>query len=126
MTDYPAETDALTHNRASSGASLLTLGGLAASFGLAACCALPLLLTTLGLGTAWLAGIATLAAPNRSLLLAVGALCLGGGAILLWRQQRHAASCGSNGICTPPLVRGLTLVGLLIGAALLYAGYLYV
>ena len=108
------------------GAGLLTLSGLAAAFGVAACCALPLLLISLGLGTAWLGGIASIAAPNRTLLLAFGALALTGGAILLWRQQRHAATCGPNGVCTPPAVRILTLIGLIVGAVLLCAGYLYV
>ncbi len=70
--------------------ALLTLSGLAAAFGVAACCALPLLLISLGLSTAWLGGIASVAAPNRTLLLVFAALALAGGAILLWRQQRHA------------------------------------
>ena len=104
---------------------LLTVAGLAAAFGAAACCALPLLLIGLGLGTAWLGEIASVAAPNRALLLVFAALALAGGAVLLWRQQRHAATCGPNGVCTPPAVRVLTLVGLIIGVALLIAGYLY-
>ncbi len=108
-----------------SGSALLTFGGLAAAFGVAACCALPLLLVSLGFGTAWLGGIASLAAPIRSLLLLFAALALAGGAILLWRQQRHAATCGPNGVCTPPAVRVLTLIGLIVGVALLIAGYLY-
>lgn len=109
-----------------SGSVLLTLGGLAAAFGVAACCALPLLMISLGLGTAWLGGIASVAAPIRSLLLVFSALALAGGAILLWRQQRHAATCGPNGVCTPPAVRALTLVGLIVGVVMLIAGYLYV
>jgi mercuric ion transport protein len=108
-----------------SGAMLFTLGGLAAGFGVASCCALPLLLTTIGVSTAWLGGVALLAAPHRGVLLAVGALCLTGGAALLWRQQRTEATCGPRGVCTPPAVRALTLVGLLIGAALLWLGYAY-
>ena len=105
--------------------ALLTFGGLAAAFGVAACCALPLLMISLGLGTAWLGGIASVAAPIRSLLLVVAALALAGGAALLWRQQRHAATCGPNGVCTPPAVRLVTLVGLIVGIVLLIAGYLY-
>jgi mercuric ion transport protein len=104
---------------------LFTVGGLAAAYGVASCCALPLLLTTIGVSAAWLAGVALLAAPHRDVLLIVGALCLAGGAALLWRQQRTAATCGPNGACTPPVVRVLTLVGLLIGAGLLWAGYAY-
>jgi mercuric ion transport protein len=108
-----------------SGTVLLTLGGLAAAFGLASCCALPLLFTTLGLSVAWLGGVALIAAQHRGPLLVIGALCLAGGAILLWRQQRTAATCGSNGVCLPPAVRTLTLAGLLIGVVLLWAGYTY-
>ena len=105
--------------------TILTFAGLGAAFGLAACCALPMMMISLGLGTAWLGGIATIAAPNRALLMVVAALALGGGAVLLWRQQRHAATCGPNGVCTPPAVRALTLSGLIIGVVLLIAGYLY-
>lgn len=108
------------------GAGLLTLGGLAAAFGVAACCALPLLFISLGLGTAWLGGIASIAAPNRTLLLAFGALALTGGVILLWRQQRQATNCRPDRVWTPLAVRVLTLVGLMVGVALLCAGYLYV
>lgn len=107
------------------GASLLTIGGLGAAFGLAACCALPLLLASLGLSSAWLGGVASISAPYRTPLLAFGALALAGGAVLLWRQQRHAA-CGPKGACTPPAFRVATLVGLIMGAVLLVAGYLYV
>ena len=109
-----------------SGAMLVTLGGLAAAFGVASCCALPLLLTTLGIGTAWLGGVALLAEPYRGVLLAIGALCLPGGAVLLWRQQRAAATCGPSGVCTPRTVRALILSGLVTGAVLLWAGYTYV
>ena len=109
-----------------SATGLLTVAGLAAAFGVAACCALPLLLISLGLGTAWLGGIASVAEPNRDLLLVLAALALGGGAFFLWRQQRHAARCGPNGVCTPPAVRVLTLAGLVVGVVLLIAGYIYV
>ncbi len=108
-----------------SASAFLTLGGLAAAFGVAACCALPLLLTQPGARHRLAGGIASVAAPIRPLLLMFAALALAGGAILLWRQQRHAATCGSNGVCTPLSVRILTLVGLILGVALLITGYLY-
>lgn len=115
-----------TPKRAVPSASILTLGGLAAAFGLASCCALPFLLATLGLSTAWLTGVALLATPHRGLLMAVGAVCLLGGAVLLWREQRAAAACEPGRACAPPWVRALTLIGLLAGAGLLWAGYTYV
>jgi hypothetical protein len=40
------------------GALLLAAGGLAAAFGAASCCALPLLLGSVGLGSAWLVAVA--------------------------------------------------------------------
>lgn len=106
------------------GAVLLTLGGLAAAFGAASCCALPFLLATFGLGTAWLGGIALLAAPHREILLAAAAVGLGSGAVLLWRQQATAA-CAPGAVCARPAVRGLTLVGLALGGVLLALGTLY-
>lgn len=108
------------------GGSFLTLGGLAAAFGLASCCALPLLLASLGLGTAWLTGVALAAVPHRNTLLMVSAVALCSGAVLLWRQQRRAMTCAPGGVCASPSVRALNLLGLVIGAILLWAGYTYV
>ncbi len=108
-----------------SGPVLLTVSGLAAAFGVASCCALPLLLTSLGLGTAWLGGIALLAAPHRPFLLAAAALCLLGGAFLFWRQQRTAAVCAQGAVCSRPAGRVTTTLGLLLGLVLLTLGYVY-
>ncbi len=126
MSDLSAKTPATERPAPGTGAALLTMTGLAAAFGVASCCALPLLLTTLGLGTAWLGGIALMAAPHRPILLGIGALCLIGGAGLLWRQQRAAAMCTPGAMCAPRTLRVLILVGLVIGAGLLWAGYRYV
>jgi mercuric ion transport protein len=105
------------------GAVALTLGGLAAAFGVAACCGLPFMLATLGLGTAWLGGFALLAAPYRPFLLAAATVCLAGAAVLLWRQR--AAVCVPGAVCTRPTVRRATVIGLLVGMVLLYLGYTY-
>jgi len=106
------------------GTALLTLAGVAAAFGAASCCGLPLLLGSLGLGTTWLSGIALLAAPNRVALLALGTLGLAGGGLLLSRQWL-AASCAPNSICARPAFRGTLLVALIVGALLLYLGFAY-
>ncbi len=108
-----------------SGAVLLTAGGLAVAFAVASCCGLPFILATLGLGTAWLYGVAVFAAPHRAVLLAAATICLVGGAVLLWRQRRTLSLCAPGGICTKPAIRGLTTVGLLAGFVLLYLGYAY-
>lgn len=107
-------------------AALLVAGGIAAAFSVASCCALPILLTAAGLSTGWLGGIALAASPYRTLLLCLSALFLIGGAILLWRQQRAAMTCGPDGVCTPRPVRAVLFIGLLLGAILLWLGYSYV
>jgi hypothetical protein len=58
------------------------------------------------------------------ILLIVGAVGLVGGALLFWRQQRVAV-CTPGALRTRPVVRNLTLSGLLLGAVLLYLGYTY-
>lgn len=123
MNKNSTEADGPAHTR---GAAALTLAGIAAAFGVASCCALPILLTTAGLGTAWLGGVATLAAPYRTLLLSLSALSLFGGAVLLWQIQRRAMVCGPQGVCTPVALRVALLVGLVAGAILLFLGYSYV
>ncbi|WCP15677.1 hypothetical protein sphantq_04161 [Sphingobium sp. AntQ-1] len=107
-------------------AASLTLAGIAAAFGVAACCGLPILFASAGIGAAWLGGIGIAAAPWRTPLLAVGAFCLFAGAVLLVRQQIAATRCGPGGACTPLWVRALILVGLLVGGALLWLGWHYV
>ena len=106
------------------GAALLTLSGLAAAFGVASCCGLPLLLAAAGVSSAWLVGIATVAAPHRSFLLALAAGCLMAGAGLLWRRQPGLV-CTPGTMCSRPAVRAMTLIGLVTGLSLLTIGYLY-
>lgn len=121
-----SEPSSNPHSPKGLGTASLTLGGIAAGFGVAACCALPMLLASVGIGSAWLAGIAMAALPYRVALLAIGALCLLAGAALLVRQQAAAARCASDAACTSRVTRLITLPGLLIGAILLWLGYVYV
>lgn len=95
--------------------TLLTLSGIAAAFGLAACCALPLMLLSLGFGTAWLVGIGFYAGLHRPEFLAVAAAGLVGGAVTLMVNRRRI------GVAT----RSVMSVGLLAGAVMLYYGYIY-
>ena len=103
---------------------LLTAGGLAAGFAAAACCALPLLLGTLGLGSSWLFTVAAVAAPHRTAILLLGSAALALAAALWWRQRTSV--CDPGAWCARPGMRFVTLVGLVIGAMLLVAGYIYV
>jgi len=107
------------------GALLLAAGGLAAAFGAASCCALPLLLGSVGLGSAWLVTVAWFAAPHRLALLAVAiASLLSGGGVLLWRR-RPAAMCTPGAACRRPATTALVGGILSIGAVLVVLGFLY-
>jgi len=106
------------------GTALLTLAGLAAAFGAASCCGLPLLLGSLGIGTAWLSGLALLAAPDRLPLLAIGTAGLVGGGLFLWRQSR-TATCSPGSLCARPAYRVTMVGGLVLGVLLLYLGFAY-
>jgi hypothetical protein len=64
LSDRSTETALPT--RGSGAAVLLTASGLAAAFAVASCCGLPFLLATLGVGTAWLYGVAVLHRIGRS------------------------------------------------------------
>ncbi|MBS3928289.1 MAG: mercuric reductase [Sphingomonadales bacterium] len=107
-------------------ALVLIVGGVASAFGVAACCALPILLATAGIGTAWLTGIAMVSLPYRNTLMIVSLVSLLVSAGLLWRIQRGAGRCGPGAVRTPKWLRLSLLAGLLIGAGLLVAGYMYV
>ena len=84
-----------------------------------------MLLASAGLGSAWLVGIAVPAAPYRLWFVAFGAISLLAGGVLLARQQIRAARCSTDGACVPASVRIATLVGLVLGAVLLWLGYRY-
>ena len=101
----------------------LTVGGVAAAFSVATCCALPILLGSIGLGTAWLFGVARVAAPHRLALLILAVASLAGGAWALANQYR--TSCAYAGWCARRGVRRLTALGLGLGVVLALLGYHY-
>ena len=112
--DAPARTaDAL----------LLAAGGVVAAFGAASCCALPLLLGSLGLGSAWLLTVARIAAPHRLPLLAVAVGCLAAGGVLQWRRRRIAAC--ETGACGSPVISAVVTGLLPLGAVLAVLGWIF-
>ncbi len=104
------------------GAAGLASAGLAASFGLAACCALPILLAGAGVGTAWLAGPSSIADPIRGYLTPIAALALIGAAFLVLRNPK---SCAEGDLCARPIVRVILGVLVIVGAVLLYLSTQY-
>ena len=101
---------------------LLAAGGVAAAFGAASCCALPLLLGSLGLGSAWLVTVAWIAAPHRLALLALAVGCLAAGGVLLWRRRRIAAC--EAGACGTPVITAVVTCLLSLGAVLVALGWI--
>jgi mercuric ion transport protein len=43
---------------------------------------------------------------------------------LPWRRQ-PAGACATGSVCAKPMVRGMTMIGLMAGLVLLVIGYLY-
>lgn len=106
------------------GALLLAAGGLAAAFGAASCCALPILLGSLGLSSAWLVAVAWVAAPHRLTLLVAAVVCLvGAGGLFIWR--RRVAACTPGAACGRPAITILIMGFLPVGAVLVVLGYVY-
>jgi mercuric ion transport protein len=106
------------------GATLLAVGGFATAFGAASCCVLPMLLASLGLGSAWLSNLALLAAPHR-LVLAAAVVCLvGGGGMVLW-GRRAAIACAPGAACGRSVVTGLIMRVLSLGVVLTVLGYVF-
>ena len=106
------------------GATLLTGAGLVAAFGAASCCALPLGLAMVGIGSAWLVPLAVLTFPYQSYLVLLAASSLIAGGVLLWR--REAVVCANGAFCERPVGRAVTMVALALGAVLAVLGYMFV
>jgi mercuric ion transport protein len=106
------------------GATLLAAGGLAAAFGAASCCALPLLLGSLGIATAWLGGLSLLAGPYHAILLAAAVVSLVGGGLLLWRR-RAGVACAPGVACRRPVTTALLAGTLSFGAVLTVLGFVF-
>ena len=101
----------------------LTIGGVGAAFAAAACCGLPIALGAVGLGSAWLFGLARVAAPHRIALLITASLLLAAGVIATWQQSKRF--CQDGRWCSRRSVKVATWAGLLVGVLLLALGYVY-
>lgn len=104
---------------------LTTGGGLFAAFGAAACCALPLALASVGVGSAWLGSVSPVVAPHRSPLLILASVLLFAATLRLLWQFHTARTCPTDGSCGSPTYRVLTAVGIAIGAVLLIGAFFY-
>lgn len=121
MTETTLPAQGIASGSAETCAAVAAGGGLATAFGAAACCALPVLLGSVGLGSAWLAGLAVLAAPYQPLLLAIAAVGLGTAGILAVQAHRMRAATGPSGAAcrSGRLLRLFTVSAVVLGAVLL-------
>ena len=125
MTDDTRASLSARKPSAEIGATLFAATGFAAAFGAASCCALPMLLGSLGLGSAWFAGLALLAGPYRSVLLIAAIVCLLGGGGLLLRRRQSATACAPGAVCGRSIVTGLIAGILSLGAVLTVLGFVF-
>ena len=124
MTDNSRNAMPDRASRGDTGALVLAAGGLAAAFGVASCCALPLLLGSVGLGSAWLVTVAWIAAPHRVALLIAAIVCLfGGGALFFW--SRRVTACGPGAVCRRPIGAAVVPGVLSVGAVLVVLGLMF-
>jgi mercuric ion transport protein len=121
MADTTLPAQGITSGPAETCAAVVAGGGLTTAFGAAACCALPLLLGSIGLSSTWLAGFALLAGPYQPVLLAIAAVGLGTAGILAVRAHRmRAATCPSGAACrSGRRLRLFTVSAVGLGAVLL-------
>ena len=101
----------------------LTTGGIAALLA-GACCVVPFVLVSAGLGGAWLASFQSLE-PYRPVFIGVALAALG---FAGWRIYRPAAECKPGEVCAVPQVRRGYRIGFWTVAALLLAmvGFPYI
>lgn len=90
-------------------------GGIVGALLASACCVLPLVLFTLGIGGAWV-GQLTALAPYQPWFWAAGALFVAGGLVSMWRDRR---ACRVDGSCAPSRAQRIAHVLLWLAALLL-------
>lgn len=112
MTDDPLDAGRQRRGLRELGAAVFAAGGLAAAFAAASCCALPVVLGMIGLGSAWLGAIALSAGPYQSALLGGAVVCLAGSALLMWR--RPAAACDAGTRCASSVADRVAKGGIVV------------
>lgn len=96
---------------------LLAAGGLLGAVIASSCCLLPVTLSLLGLGGAWLGLFAPLA-PFQPVFASLAAACLGAG---FWLALRPTAACGAEGPCEVGRTRWPARLALGLGTLVLLA-----
>lgn len=106
----------------STGAVALAGSGVAAAFALAACCAVPLFLATLGISSNWLVPMVSVTMPYTGLLTGFAAVALAASVFIALRARR---TCQPGDLCARPVFRWSVIVAAFIGAVLLILSKIY-
>jgi mercuric ion transport protein len=96
----------------------MAAGGILAALAASACCVLPFVLFSLGVGGAWMSNLTALA-PYQPYFIAAAGVFLGFGYWLVYRDRR--TSCAQDEACARPLPNRLVLSGLIAATALVIA-----
>jgi mercuric ion transport protein len=91
------------------GAALLSVGGILAALGAAACCVVPFALFTLGISGAWISNLTALAS-YQPIIAAVAIGCLGYGFYLVYRKPETV--CAEGSYCAKPRSGRIAKIGL--------------
>ncbi len=111
----------MSDDRKPTAPTLLAAGGVAAAFGAASCCALPVALGAFGLGSASIAGVSAIAAPIQLPLLLIAMACLVGGVVISWRRR---VACSVDDACVRPRSGRLAAIGFALTGVLTLAAVL--
>jgi mercuric ion transport protein len=101
---------------------LAATGGIFGALAASACCILPLLLFSLGIGGAWIGNLTALA-PYKPLFLAATAGVLGYGFYLVYRKP--TAACAEGSACARPLPNQFVKLGLWTATVLAIAAFAF-
>ncbi len=95
--------------------SFASFGGILAAIGAASCCVIPFSLAALGVTGAWIGNFTALA-PYQPYFLALSALFLALGFLLVYR--RRSAACAADASCRRPASDKIAKIALWSGLAL--------
>lgn len=107
-----------TGTRGDLAGTVFAAGGFLAAFGVAACCALPLALSLLGISAASLVTVGMVTAPYQRELFYAAVVLVLGAAFVMWRRRR-ALACHPGTVCARPAFDRSSKAALLLATGLL-------
>lgn len=99
------------------GAALLSVGGILAALGAAACCVVPFALFVAGVSGAWIGNLTALK-PYQPLFVTLAIACLGGGYYAVYRKPK-TADCVEGSYCARPSSSRNAKIGLWVATVLI-------